>query len=103
MGLQSSAEGTLLPCHRKYLFVVDYTPQMSLETNAHLGHTLRFQNPKTPESGAIPEGQEIYLESYMGEANMADADIPFANGMKVTHQLYPNFAIGLFEWLIAIP
>jgi len=68
--------------------VVDYAPVVSLETNAHLSHALRFQNPKTPEIGAIPEVHEIYLESYMGEANMADAYIPFANGMKVTHQLY---------------
>ena len=68
--------------------VVDYAAKMSLETNAHLSHTLRFQNPKTPESSAMPEGHDIYLESFVGEENMNDADISFANGMKVTHELY---------------
>ena len=68
--------------------VVDYAPAMALETNAHLNHTLRFHDPTRPESNDMPNGHDIYLESFVGEPNMKDADIPFANGMKVTHQLY---------------
>ena len=68
--------------------VVDHAPAMALETNVHLSHTLRFNDPARPDSNDMPEGHNIYLESFVGEANMKDADIPFANGKKVTHQLY---------------
>ncbi len=68
--------------------VVEYAPAMALETNAHLSHTLRFNDPTRPESNDMPEAHNIFLERFVGEENMADADIPFANGVKVTHQLY---------------
>jgi hypothetical protein len=68
--------------------VVDYAPSVSLETNIHLSHILRFQDPTRPESSNMPEGHNIFLERFVGEPNLIVTDISFANGMKVTHQLY---------------
>ena len=68
--------------------LVNYAPAISLETNIHLSHILRFNDPSRPKSNDMPEGHNIFLERFVGEPNMNDADIPFANGLKVTHQLY---------------
>jgi len=77
------------------IIVVDYAPSLSLDTNLHLSHFLRFRDPTRPKSSDMPEGHNIFLERFVGEPNMKDADIPFGNGVKVTHQLYDvSFLIG---------
>ena len=63
-------------------------PILSLEKMQHLSHKLRFKNPETAESSAMPYKQHIVLETYIGAAGIKDKDIPWANAQDVTRFLY---------------
>ncbi len=63
---------------------LDVAPGIATETTVHLLHTLRFQNPETPESKAMPEGQKIILESFVGAPDLKDPAVDFGNEMNVT-------------------
>ena len=78
------------PAHGKghKIKVVDYAPKFFLLKNEHLQHTLKFDDPDKPERGGMPEAHNIFLEYFAGEKDMMEVDIPFANGVKVTREIY---------------
>jgi len=78
------------PAHGKghKIYVVAYAPKLYLAKTEHLQHTLKFDDPDKPESGGMPEAHTIYLERFVGENGIKDAEIPFANGVKVTREIY---------------
>ncbi len=58
---------------------VNFGPVISFEKIDNQIHILRFQNPQTPDSNAMPPGQNVELEMYIGDAGIEDNDIPFAH------------------------
>ena len=63
-------------------------PNYSLVKTFHLLHRLRFQNPLTPESRAMPYKQHIVLECYIGAAGIADKDVQWVNAQDVTRAFF---------------
>lgn len=80
-------KGTSLESGHKIDIVV-YAPSIAIERVVHLSHRLRFNDPEHPKSGGMPEGHNIFLESYLSEKELKNMDIPFANGRKVTRELF---------------
>lgn len=78
-----------------------YPNAPTIETNniQHLGITLKFTNPATPGTQEIPAKQHMYLETFIGPAGLADADIKWSDGENVTHFLdtihYSDAQVGL--------
>jgi hypothetical protein len=64
--------------------VMDHAPKMAIDETVHLQHTLRFTDPETPTSQAMPDGQKIVLQSFTGAAGLANAAITFNNSQNVT-------------------
>jgi hypothetical protein len=63
-------------------------PLMSIDRITHLGNRLRFKNPLTPDSFAMPYKQHIVLECFIGVAGIANKNIPWGNAQDVTRFLY---------------
>ena len=63
-------------------------PLMSIDRIMHLAHRLRFKNPLTPDSFAMPYKQHIVLECYIGVAGILDKNIPWGNAQDVTRFLF---------------
>jgi hypothetical protein len=70
----------------------EYPNSPTIETYniQHLGITLKLTNPATPETQEVPAKQHMYLETFVGKAGIADADIPWTDGENVTHFLYTH-------------
>jgi hypothetical protein len=58
---------------------VDFGPVISFEEIKNQIHILRFQNPETPDSNAMPPNQDVELQMYIGDAGIEDNDVPFAH------------------------
>ena len=74
---------------------VDFAPVISFDAFKNSMHVLRFQNPETPDSNAMPKGQKIELHYYVGAAGLPDNDVPFTlwgdNGKHLLRiQYQPN-------------
>ena len=63
-------------------------PQVVFEPNVHGVHNIRFINPDDPDTKALPEGQNIFLETFVGSPNLADDAIPFNKADVITHFLH---------------
>jgi hypothetical protein len=59
-------------------------PVQTLKTAIHLAHELQYQNPETPDSKAMPHGQQILQERFVGAAGLADTAITFGNAQIIT-------------------
>jgi hypothetical protein len=57
---------------------VTFAPVISFDEIKNGVQMLRFQNPNTPDSNAMPEGQTVQLFNFIGAANIPDNDVPFA-------------------------
>src|SRR4029079_787937 len=64
-------------------------PMMEILKMDHLQHTLRFPDPSTPDSRAMPEFQHIVVEMFIGAANLDPATIVFGNAKTVTRAIPP--------------
>lgn len=68
----------------------------------HLGISLKLTNPATPETQEVPAKQHMYLETFVGAAGIADADIKWTDGQNVTHFLetihYSESQVGLVAY-----
>ena len=53
---------------------------------------VRFQNPETPDSNAMPPNQDVEVQQFIGNSGLADKDVPFVP-MEDTgkHLLQVNF------------
>ena len=58
---------------------VDFGPVISFDKIDNQIHILRFQNPETPDSNAMPAGQHVELQRHIGDAGLEDNDVPFAH------------------------
>lgn len=56
---------------------VAFFPLISYEKITNGIHTLRFKNPQTPDTDAMPPNQVVELWSFVGAAGLADNAIPF--------------------------
>jgi hypothetical protein len=70
--------------HGTRIAPMDHAPVMTMGAMEHLQHTLRFQNSATSDSKAMPDGQKIYLEYFVGAPGLAPATIAFANGKNIS-------------------
>ena len=76
------------------ILIVDFAPRMLGDENEHLYQTLKLQSPKTPNSMEMPHGHWVYLENFIGEADMKEADIVFGNGKNVSKAFHStHFAL----------
>lgn len=57
---------------------VNFAPKLSIKKVSRGIQVLRFKNPETPESNAMPPGQRAEVQSFVGEAGLAGKDVPFA-------------------------
>ena len=62
-------------------------PTIEIYNIMHLGITLKMVNPATPETQELPGKQHMYLETFIGPAGIADADIKWTDGENITHFL----------------
>ena len=71
---------------------VDFAPVISFEKVSNGIQVLRFQNPETPDSNAMPPNQGAEVDHFVGAAGIADNDIEFEL-MEDTgkHLLQANF------------
>lgn len=56
---------------------VDFTPTLSFEKVSNGIQVLRIKNPETPDSNAMPYRQKAEVQSFAGEAGLADKAVPF--------------------------
>jgi hypothetical protein len=64
--------------------VMKTAPLITLKKYIHLEHILQLQNPETPASTAMPTGQVILLQYYVGAPGLKDVDIIFSGVEIVT-------------------
>ncbi len=57
--------------------VATHAPVISFEEVNNGIQIVRFQNPDTPDSNAMPPNQHVELEQYVGDSGIADNDVPF--------------------------
>jgi len=57
---------------------VDFAPVISFDEIRNGIQVLRFQNPNTPDSNAMPGGQKVEIQTFVGNANIPDNNIVFA-------------------------
>jgi len=70
------------------IVVANYRPLLVEEEISHLLIKLRIINTKTPSSRRMPKGNRIFLETYIGLAGIADADLVFGNGIVIGSAFY---------------
>ena len=70
------------------IVVADFRPLLVEETISHLLIKLRIINTKTPSSRSMPKGNRLFLETYIGAAGIADADLVFGNGIIIGTAFY---------------
>ena len=70
------------------IVVADFRPLLVEETISHLLIKLRIINTKTPSSRSMPKGNRLFLETYVGLAGIADADLVFGNGIIIGSAFY---------------
>lgn len=58
---------------------VDFSPVISFDKVDNGIQIVRFQNPETPDSNAMPPNQDCEVDRFVGEADLADNDVPFAH------------------------
>jgi len=58
---------------------VDFAPVISFDKVSNGIQVVRFQNPKTPDSNAMPDNQDCEVQRYVGAAGIAENEIPFAH------------------------
>src|SRR3569832_190625 len=63
-------------------------PQLVFEPTVHSMHVLRIVNPDTPDSNAMPKGQKVFIERYIGAPNLQAADIPFGEADIANTHIY---------------
>lgn len=56
---------------------VQFVPVLSFKSVSNGIQIVRFKNPETPESNAMPPNQRCEVKRYVGEAKLADKDVPF--------------------------
>lgn len=70
------------------IVVADFRPLLVEEEMSHLLIKLRIINTKTPSSRSMPKGNRVFLETYVGVAGIADADLVFGNGVVIGSAFY---------------
>ncbi len=77
---------------------VDFAPSLSFKKVTNGIQIVRIKNPQTPESNAMPPGQKAEVQSFTGEAGLADKAVPFAplqdSGRHLLKVEYPPAAKG---------
>lgn len=79
--MSERAKGSPIP-------VADYCPVFLIKAVGYLLLKLRFINSATPNSRAMPKGNKIFFEYYIGVAGLTPGNIPFANGTNITKAFY---------------
>ena len=58
---------------------VDFAPVLSFEKVSNGIQIVRFQNPETPDSNAMPPSQGAEVQRFVGDAGLEENDVPFAH------------------------
>lgn len=59
--------------------VIDHSPTLTEGKISHLNHKVRIQDPQTPDSKAMPKGQTVVIESFVGEPKLLPNQIAFGD------------------------
>ena len=65
----------------------EYAPVIALDKATHLIHSLRITDPQNPASRAMPAGQHVMLERFVGAAGIEPATLIFSNAQDVSTAL----------------
>ncbi len=68
--------------------VTDYSPVFMIKSVAFLIIKLVFINSATPNSKALPKGNKIFFEYYIGLPGLTAGNIPFANAINISSAFY---------------
>ena len=68
--------------------VADYSPVFIIRSVSFLILKLLFINTATPKSRALPKGNKIFFEYYIGVAGLTAGNIPFANALNISNAYY---------------
>ncbi len=63
--------------------VSEIAPGLAISTIGHLWANVEFVNTASPSSKSAPENNFIYYETYIGLPDIAETEIPFANGNMI--------------------
>ena len=58
---------------------VDFAPVLSFEKVSNGIQIVRFQNPETPDSNAMPSNQGAEVQRFVGDAGLDEIDVPFVH------------------------
>jgi hypothetical protein len=64
------------------------SPLMAFDPAVHTVQTLRLGNPDDPHTQAMPTGQKVLLERFVGNSGLDPATISFGNAQVVTRFLH---------------
>jgi hypothetical protein len=56
---------------------VNFAPVISFDKISNGIQVLRFQNPQTPDSNAMPDNQKVEIQNFIGAANLPENSIQF--------------------------
>jgi len=78
--------------------VMNMEPGFKFEPSTHGVHNFRFSNPIDPSTQAMPKGQKVMFERFVGEAKLDPGTISFGNaeviGRFLHHVDYPETDTG---------
>jgi hypothetical protein len=63
-------------------------PLITFDPAVHTVQTVRFGNPDDPHTQAMPAGQKVFLERFVGDKGLDPAVISFGNAQVVTRFLH---------------
>lgn len=66
----------------------DFSPGLEMAKVIHLEHTLRIKNGLDTSKRAMPRGQKVLLERYVGAAKMDTAAIPWGDATVVGRSIF---------------
>ena len=74
--------------HHTRMTAADHAPHIFLDRMQHHHHTLRTKNPLTPDTQAMPHGQKVLLELFVGAKDLDTAKLSFGNAQTVSRFLH---------------
>ena len=57
--------------------ILTFPPDVDVESSSNGVQILRFSNPQTPDSDAMPPNQVVEVQTFIGAPNLPDNSVPF--------------------------
>lgn len=73
------------------IFPVNYSPTITVDKILPGSHTIRISDPTNPDTLAMPKGNRVEIQVFVGAANLPPASLLFANS-KTTGRFLKKFS-----------